>query len=137
MWAADKPAGPKAAQTKPAAKQANRMRAPDAIPPGAVETNPGTWHYTDAAGKKWIYRKTPWGTARFEDAQGVTVKSEAEIKDAESIKAVEDGDSIRFEKPGPFGTYKWSRKKSELSEAEQQAWDRARTGAAPRKDKQE
>jgi hypothetical protein len=137
MWAADKPAERKAADTKPATKQASRMRAPETVPAGAVETNPGTWHYTDAAGRKWIYRQTPWGLARFEDKQGVTANGEAQKKEADVIKAVEDGDSIRFERPGPFGTYKWSRKKTELNESEQKAWDRARTGAAPRQDKQE
>ena len=25
------------------------------------------WHYTDAQGKKWIYRKTPFGVSRMED----------------------------------------------------------------------
>ena len=46
------------------------------------------------------------------------------------MKATEDGDTIRFERPGPFGTYKWQRKKTDLDEMEQTVWAResARTG---------
>src|SRR5215471_14504335 len=37
------------------------------IPAGAVKSPDGAYHYTDARGKKWIYRATPWGIARGED----------------------------------------------------------------------
>jgi hypothetical protein len=44
-----------------------------------------------------------------------------------AITAKEDGDSIRFEKSSPFGSYKWTRKKNELNTEEQEAWDRQRS----------
>ena len=36
-------------------------------------------------------------------------------------KATEDGDTVRFERPGPFGVYKWQKKKSDLDETEKAA----------------
>src|SRR5215470_16679683 len=49
------------------------------IPKGAVETEPGTFRYTDTDGKKWIYRKTPFGVARLEDKpeEAAVAKQEA------------------------------------------------------------
>jgi hypothetical protein len=37
------------------------------------------------------------------------------------IKATEDGDIVRFERQGPFGLWKWEKKKSELDEGEKAA----------------
>ena len=37
------------------------------------------------------------------------------------IKATEDGDTVRFERLGPFGVWKWEKKKSELDETEKAA----------------
>ncbi|HUS06339.1 MAG TPA: hypothetical protein VMZ52_08590 [Bryobacteraceae bacterium] len=43
-----------------------------------------------------------------------------------SVTAKEEGDSIRFEKQTPFGSYKWTRKKTALTAEEQQLWERQR-----------
>lgn len=113
---------PLAAADKASARQAP-PRAIE-IPAGAVETHAGTWKHTDTAGRKWIYRKTPFGVARLEDKGGdaATPSRDAAVRavpPAEAkVKAVEEGDTIRFEKPGPFGVYRWSRQASDLSEAE-------------------
>jgi hypothetical protein len=48
------------------------------------------------------------------------------------ITAKEAGDSIRFEKATPFGSYKWTRKKNELNTEEQEAWDRQRSNTTTR-----
>ena len=40
--------------------------------------------------------------------------------------ATEDGGIIRFERPGPFGTYRWQKKKTELDDDERAAWERSR-----------
>ena len=112
------------------------------VPKGAVESEPGTFHYTDAQGKKWIYRQTPFGVARLRDVpDGSAPGSSAPgSKDAAHMgfgsgpapapdlsagtKASADGDTIHFERPGPFGIYKWDRNKSDLTEMEQAAWNR-------------
>lgn len=98
------------------------------IPKDAVQVDPNTYHYTDPAGKKWIYSKTPFGISRVED-KGVSAedakKAQADAAhEIESIKAVEDGDSIRFERASPFGVTRWQRKKGELNEVERAVWDR-------------
>jgi hypothetical protein len=63
--------------------------------------------------------------------------ADQDAKPAESypdVKAVEEGDSIRFERPGPFGTYKWTTRKSELSEMERTVWNREMARTAEKKD---
>lgn len=92
------------------------------IPEGAVETQAGTYTHTDASGKKWIYRKTPFGVARMEDNGPTPVAPLPASETAKSkVKAVQDGDTVHFERPGPFGVYRWNRKKSELS-ADERDW---------------
>lgn len=118
-----------AAAKKAASKAAPAREAPKVeIPAGAVQSEDGAWHYTDDKGKKWVYRKTPFGIARAED-KPVQSPEEA-MKRFENVKATEDGDSIRFERPGPFGTYKWQRKKTELNEMERAVWEREKSRTA-------
>jgi hypothetical protein len=124
----------RAAQKKAGAKKNTAPPAELTLPAGATLVEPGTYSFTDAQGKKWIYRKTPFGLARMED------KPAAPIVPAPSlvITATEDGDTIRFERPGPFGPYRWQKKKSELTEDEKTAWEKSRDkDAAATKAKQE
>ena len=104
------------------------------IPAGAVESEPGTFKYTDPQGKKWIYRKTPWGTARLEDKPDSEADRAAQMERFANVKAIEDGDTVRFERPGPFGVYKWQKKKSDLDEMERAAWTRAKNDASAKRD---
>ncbi len=117
--AADKPAAKKA---KPAPAKAQEVT----IPAGAVEVEPYTYRYTDPQGKKWIYRKTPFGVSRAEDkpASAEDPKKDENARLIDATTAVEEGDAIRFERPGPFGLTKWQRKKAELNEVERAVWDR-------------
>jgi len=121
------------AQKKTTSPAPARTVKPLEIPKEAVETEPGTFRYTDSDGKKWIYRKTPWGVARKEDNGTEAVKETARPA-GEGITAVEDGDVVRFERPGPFGVYKWEKKKSELNENESAALERARALAKAKQD---
>jgi hypothetical protein len=138
LGAAEKPAGEKKS-AKPAAKQAGAARKPAAaaVPAGAVESEPGLWRHTDEQGRKWIYRKTPWGVSRVEDKPQSAKEEKRESADrkagTDGMKAFDDGEFVRFERPGPFGIYKWRKKKSELDEAERRAWERA-GGSASRDD---
>ena len=120
--AADKAAPKKA---KPAPNKVQEIT----IPAGAVEVEPYTYRFTDAQGKKWIYRKTPFGISRAEEKAAADPKVEDSKKEEnarliDSTTAVEDGDAIRFERSGPFGVAKWQRKKTELNEVEHAVWDR-------------
>jgi hypothetical protein len=102
--AVKKPAPKAAAKASPAAPTAPKVTdasKPMPIPAEAVLGADGDYHYTDPQGKQWIYRKTPFGVTR--------------------IKATEDGDTVRFERQGPFGLWKWEKKKSELDATEKAA----------------
>jgi hypothetical protein len=106
------------------------------IPKGAVETEPGTFRHTDAAGKKWVYRKTPFGVSRMEEKGAGAAAEPAKPAAADSyqnVRAFEEGDSIRFERPGPFGVSQWKTKKSDLNASERAVWTREKTRAAESK----
>ena len=119
------PASPKTSVAKPAAKpaaKANDASKPLAIPATAVQDSTGDYHFTDEQGKKWIYRKTPFGVSRLEDTgQPVAAQSRPSSAGGAGIVAVDQGDTVHFEKKGPFGTWKWDKKKSELDEGERAA----------------
>jgi hypothetical protein len=91
-----------------------------ALPAGAQEIAPYTYRYKDEQGKTWIYRRTPFGLAKFEEKP----ENKADEIAPENMRAFEEGDNIRFERPTPFGTARWVRKKSELNDVEQSAWER-------------
>ena len=69
-----------------------------------------------------MYRKTPFGIARWEEDSEDT-KQKAVIS---QTKAVEQGDSVRFERVSPFGKRTWVKKKTDLDETEQKIWARQR-----------
>lgn len=127
-------------QKTPAAKQANRKAkgAPAArivVPSDAQQTAPGTWR-REEAGKVWIYRETPFGISRFEEKQAAKFgdKSKSDAAEAANMRAFDDGDYVRFERTGPWGVYRWRRKKAELNDVEKQVWERGpETPAAERK----
>lgn len=98
------------------------------IPKDAVQIDPNTYRYTDPAGKKWTYSKTPFGIIRTEDKPVSPEEAKRVQEDRarliDATKAVEDGDSIRFERATPFGVTHWQRNKAELDEVERAVWDR-------------
>jgi hypothetical protein len=106
------------------------------IPAEAVLGADGDYHYTDTQGKKWLYRKTPFGVTRMEDTPQFTSTRAADASGA-GIKAMEDGDIVRFERQGPFGLWKWEKKKSELNEGEKAALTRSQAGAGTTASKQD
>ena len=116
------------------------------IPAGATETSPGVYKHTDASGKNWIYRQTPFGVVKSADG-GATAPPPAAAETSASkrvspfaagknspnpaadtalTKAVEDGDTIRFERSTPFGPTRWTRKRSELNADEAQILEHSR-----------
>lgn len=103
----------------PAARQA----VPDAvIPKGAVEGADGTFHFTDAQGKKWTYRNTPFGVSKAEDKSTGVAAAPAPQPDTLTT-ATDAGDSVNFSKPSPFGTVKWTKKKTEMDANETSVWN--------------
>jgi hypothetical protein len=123
LIAADKPADKKG-KTPATPAQATQIT----IPAGAVEVEPYIYCYTDATGKKWIYRKTPFGVMRLED-KPLSADAAGKLQDErtrliESTTAIEEGDAIRFERAWPFGSTRWQRKKTELNDVERAVWNR-------------
>ncbi len=140
-WAQDAPAAPrtppkkaavayKAVSPKVTAKKATPAKAqPKAIDPGeppktAKANADGSFSWTDAKGKRWNSRKTPFGWMRSEDT-GMVADAGVGAIDA-SVKVTDLGDNVRFEKPTPFGTTKWEKRKSDLTDGERSALDRAK-----------
>ena len=113
------PAQPAAKETAKDTKKATKAPAMAAIPKDAVETEPGFYKWTDKDGKVWMYRRTPFGVSRW-PAEPMYTKQQ-DTADQQTT-AVEQGDSIRFERSTPFGKRTWVRKKTELNETEQAIW---------------
>lgn len=107
-----------------AAQPAAKASAVAAVPTGAVQFEPGSYRYTDAQGQKWIYRRTPFGVARFADeAPAPAAKpTAAQEKSLDQVKATDAGDSVKFERTTPFGVQKWETKKTDLDTLEKAAW---------------
>jgi len=121
------------AKKKPAPKTARKetdISKPMAIPADAVQDASGDYRYTDPQGKKWIYRKTPFGVSRLEETpENANANAAGKAAGAAGIKATEDGDMVRFERLGPFGVWKWEKKKSELDETEKAALENSQAGS--------
>ena len=136
-----------------AAEEQKKTNAGNTLPAGAVKVDEGIYKYTDAQGKKWIYRYTPFALLKLEDKSG---ESESKKQDSgeprvnqtpfgkvtvpaapaaarpagldETLvritKVREEGCTFYFERPGPFGVMRWSRSGSALSEEEKMILER-------------
>jgi len=101
--------------------------APAGPPATAVRIAPHTFRYTDAQGKTWLYHQTPFGWMKAEQhAGGPDAAGASESLPDSNTRAIEDGDQVRFECRTPFGTQRWTRKKSELTGQERQILERAK-----------
>src|SRR5579872_1069581 len=88
------------------------------IPKDAVRNENGTYSYTDKDGKKWLYTNTPFGVVKAAD--GAEDKPD---KQPPAVKVIDKGDTVRFERPSPFGTMSWEKKKSDLTDEERKLVD--------------
>jgi hypothetical protein len=117
-----------------AQKQPDKKQKSETIPAEATEISSGLFKHTDASGKTWLYRKTPFGIQKNADhpvsapiVEPVPEKrgnpfndTKAAASPAPAAKVVEDGDTYKFERSTPFGPVRWTRKKSELTPDEQE-----------------
>ena len=89
------------------------------IPKDAVPNPDGlSYLWTDKQGKRWVYAKTPFGITRFPASDAA-----ASAPDLSMTKAIDKGDSVRFERPTPFGPMSWEKKKSDLTDDERHLLD--------------
>ena len=84
------------------------------LPKDAKQIEPFSWSWTDMNGKKWIYRKTPFGLVRSEDKPEAQPTAESKMP----VTFTDQGDSIRFDRKSPFGVTTWTKKKTDLNEDE-------------------
>lgn len=126
--AASKAAAGKATNGKAAAETAAAPKAETiTLPPGAVQVNELSWQYIDKQGKKWIYMKTPFGMMRQLD-QPVAQAATPAADPADLIQVKQEGSTLHFSRPTPFGNHSWSKPAaSALTTEEQRAFDRIRS----------
>jgi hypothetical protein len=80
---------------------------------------PFLYRFTDAHGKAWMYRQTPFGVVRWEEKA-----AQQPVVDNSNPVAFKDlGDSVEFSTQTPFGVEKWKRKKSELTASERAIYE--------------
>jgi hypothetical protein len=111
---------------KKAGAAASQPSAQVTIPKGAVlDPKDGTYHYKDKNGRKWVYMMTPMGASRWEDkgdsgkaASSGQFPSSNRFSDDRNLKAIDQGETVKFVRTTPFGPQTWTKKKSELTEDE-------------------
>jgi hypothetical protein len=104
-------------------KKTQTPPAPQAItiPKDAVANPDGiSYSYTDKQGKKWTYTKTPFGIMKSPTSAD---SAGGGAPDVSSTKAIDNGETVRFERPGPFGTMSWEKKKADLTDDERRLLD--------------
>lgn len=115
---AEKQAPRKTSQKKTAAKPAATGEL--TVPKDAVKLNDLEWRWVAKDGKKWIYRRTPFGLSRFEEEAPAAKVSQAPSP-APSMTARDLGDEVEFSRRTPFGQSAWRKKKTELDSDERAA----------------
>ena len=93
------------------------------IPAGAKKVEPYLYRYTDAQGKKWFYRESPFGVVKWEDRwedkwEDKAAAATPAVDDAALVQVTDLGDSVQFKRKTPFGEQKWVRPKTELTDEE-------------------
>jgi hypothetical protein len=81
---------------------------------------PAPKRVTGPDGKTYSVRQTPFGPVKVEEKPEDPKTDEPPA----NMRAFEDGDNIRFERPTPFGVARWVRKKNELNDTERAVWER-------------
>lgn len=87
------------------------------VPADAERIGEHEFRKREADGKVYIYRRTPFGVARMEETAVQQAAPSSSVAE-EPVKVIEEGDTVRFERKGPFGKNVWTRKKSELNAEE-------------------
>jgi len=112
---------------------------PAGLPVEAMPVSEGVWRWIDPQQKVWMFQQTPAGLMKTEAPKGAEAtlsptgqkmgdtRTDATL---DLITVKEEGDSLRFSRPGPFGKYSWVKKKTQLDKDETIVWDRARAKTA-------
>jgi hypothetical protein len=100
---------------------------PAGVPAGATEVEPNQWRHVDANGKAWLYFRNPFGVSKISEEEHKKYASAPAGTAAQPAIRVEavSGETVKFSRLGPFGTYRWERKSSELTEDEREALEKS------------
>jgi len=128
--AAKKKATTKTAAAKTAAAAPPTVQ-PLTIPTDAIAKPDGTYSYTDKAGQKWTYSKTPFGVSKIQDLGENAPEPFVTTPKAQLIKATDNGETVKFERQTPFGVTHWEKKKSDLTDQERQIFESQQARTAP------
>jgi hypothetical protein len=107
--------------------------APVTIPANATRIAENTYAATDAQGHAWVYQRTPFGIRKldqkvYEDQVSPQSAPSAPVE----TRVTEKGDSVQFERSGPFGKQSWTHKKTELTDEERSLWEKQKQGSTPK-----
>lgn len=109
---------------KPMTQDQKAAAALPTVPKDAEEVGTNLYRTTDAQGKHWLYRKTPFGVSKWEEKPGdVNGQSQQQPPPSASLIMKDLGDSVEFQRLTPFGPQKWVRKKSEMTEEERASFE--------------
>jgi hypothetical protein len=104
------------AAQKKAAPKANPAPPAVTIPKDAVPNSDGvSYAWTDKQGKKWTYTKTPFGIMKAPVNDTPAAAAPAALS---GTKAIDKGETVRFERAGPFGVTSWEKTKTDLNDDE-------------------
>lgn len=89
------------------------------IPKDAVRSADGSYLWTDKDGKPWTLVNTPFGVSRtpFDSVPA------AEPASTSDVKAIDKGDTVRFERQSPMGPMAWEKKKADLTAEERRVYE--------------
>lgn len=113
------------------AKRPAGVPRPAGIPMDAAPMADGGWRWIDPQQKVWLFQETPSGVMKTEEPNATDQKIADDRADAvlDLVSVKEEGDSLRFSRPGPFGMYSWMKKKTQLDRDETIVWERAQAKA--------
>jgi hypothetical protein len=121
----------KTARTATTKKAPAPTAQPLTIPSDAVAKADGSYSYTDKAGNKWIYNKTPFGVSRIQDVGEGAPDAFVTTPKEQLIQTTDAGDTVKFQRQTPFGVTKWEKKKSDLTDEERRIFESQQPKPAP------
>jgi hypothetical protein len=93
------------------------------IPKDAVKNSDGTYDWTDKGGQKWKFAYTPFGLVKNPIDAPATHPAPPDT----TTRVIDKGDTVRFERPSPFGVSGYDKKKSELNDDERRLYEASKT----------
>ena len=109
---------------------------PAGVPVEALPVAAGVWRWSDPRKKVWLFQETPAGLMKTEAPMGAVGPTGLKMADdrpdavLDLMSVKEEGESLRFSRPGPFGAYSWLKKKTQLDKDETIVWERAQAKSA-------